>query len=74
MRDLIVESTRKSLAVVSHPRFFRSERGYQGRFYCVLVAAFDNKGLLDDGERIIELPQPARLHYQCRACHFGFVP
>jgi hypothetical protein len=55
MRNLIIESTRESLAAVSHPRFFRSERGYQGRFYCALQAAFDKRGLLDDGARIIEL-------------------
>ncbi len=55
MRDLIIESTRESLAVVSHVRFFRSERGYQGRFYCALMAAFDKRGLLDDAARVIEL-------------------
>lgn len=34
---------------MTHPRFLRSERGYQGRFYCALQASLDNRGVLQDG-------------------------
>jgi hypothetical protein len=47
--DRILEATVEALNTVAEPRFFRTERGYHGRFYCMLQAALDRRGLLDDG-------------------------
>lgn len=48
MRNLIIESTRSALSAVSSPRFFKSERGYQGIFYCKLYEEFENRDLVDE--------------------------
>jgi len=39
----------EALHRVTTPRFFRSERGYQGRFYCALQEALDRRGILKNG-------------------------
>lgn len=49
MNEQILEATVEALGTVAEPRFFRTERGYHGRFYCVLQAALDRRGLLVDG-------------------------
>jgi hypothetical protein len=50
MRRMILEATAKALREVTHPRFFRSERGYQGRFYCALQGELDRRCcFLEDG-------------------------
>jgi hypothetical protein len=54
MRCQIVDATREALFSVRHPRFFRNERGYQGRFYCSLLAELESRDLLND-QRIIEM-------------------
>src|SRR5581483_8883202 len=48
MRDLIIEATIDALKSVKHPRFFRTERGYHGRFYCALQSVLDQRMSLDD--------------------------
>jgi hypothetical protein len=65
MNDLIIEASIKAALAVTHPRFFRTERGYHGRYYCALMRAFDELHLLDDEDRIIEI------EYQKHAMH-GF--
>jgi hypothetical protein len=54
MRDRIIESTISALTAIKAPRFFKSERGYQGIFYCKLYEAFENLGLLTE-DQIIEM-------------------
>jgi hypothetical protein len=55
MNEHIIAATVRAIQAVSHVRFFRTERGYQGRFYCALLSAFDERHLLDDDRRIIEM-------------------
>jgi len=43
MRDLIIESTIFALTAITAPRFFKSERGYQGVLYCKLYEEFENR-------------------------------
>jgi hypothetical protein len=47
--DAIVSATDEALCVVAEPRFLRTERGYQGRFYCALQQALDKRGVLQNG-------------------------
>jgi hypothetical protein len=54
MRDRIIESTISALKAINAPRFFKSERGYQGIFYCKLYEEFENLGLLTE-DQIIEM-------------------
>ncbi len=49
MQRVFLEATLEALRAVTARRFFRSERGYQGRFYCALQAALDRRGVLQDG-------------------------
>jgi hypothetical protein len=49
MIEQIIEATIEALRSVSEPRFFRTERGYHGRFYCALQASLDRRGVLQDG-------------------------
>src|SRR3990167_10062393 len=46
---MLLEAIVEALHGVTTPRFFRSERGYQGRFYCALQEALDRRGVLKDG-------------------------
>ena len=62
MIDDIVDATDKALKMGIHPRYFQSERGFQGKFYCALQQILDNKGLLQDGY-ILEMEyQKSGLH------------
>jgi len=54
MLDLIIESTVFALTAIKAPRFFKSERGYQGIFYCKLYEKFENLGLVTE-DQIIEM-------------------
>ena len=54
LRQIILEATVEALRAVTQPRFFRSERGYQGRFYCALQEALDRRGVLEGGS-ILEM-------------------
>jgi len=49
LTDDIIAATDEALLQVAEPRFMRSERGFQGRFYCALQHALDRKGLLQGG-------------------------
>jgi hypothetical protein len=42
----VLESTDQAMRHLTAPRFFRSERGYQGWFYCHLQRELDRRGLL----------------------------
>ncbi len=54
MQHLIIESTISALTAITAPRFFKSERGYQGVFYCKLYEEFENRGLVNE-DQIIEM-------------------
>ena len=54
MRELIIESTLSALSAIAGPRFFKSERGYQGIFYCKLYDEFESRGLINE-DQIIEM-------------------
>ncbi len=54
MRKIIIDSTISALSAISAPRFFKSERGYQGVFYCRLYDEFENNGLVNE-DQIIEM-------------------
>lgn len=54
MVDDIVTATDKALREVTIPRFLRTERGFQGRFYCALQQALEERGLLQ-GRHILEM-------------------
>jgi hypothetical protein len=54
VRELIIASTEAALLSISNPRYFKSERGYQGIFYCKLHDELDSRDLLTE-DRIIEM-------------------
>src|SRR5437870_801261 len=54
MEDKIIKATIEALKCVKQERFFRTERGYQGRFYCGLQTALDRYGILNN-ETILEM-------------------
>lgn len=54
MRKKLIEVTGLALLAVNASRFFRTERGFQGRFYCTLQAQLDYAGLLNNGS-ILEM-------------------
>jgi hypothetical protein len=53
MVDEVIEATDEALREVAAPRFLRTERGFQGQFYCALQRSLEKRGLLQDG-RILE--------------------
>ncbi len=48
MTDAIISATDEALRTVTEPRFLRSERGFQGRFYCALQRALESRGVLEN--------------------------
>lgn len=49
MRDVLIKATESAIRAVDSTRFFHTERGFQGRFYCALQSELDRAGLLTDG-------------------------
>jgi hypothetical protein len=49
MNEQILAATIEALRAIREPRFFRTERGYHGRFYCALQTVLDSRGLLRNG-------------------------
>ena len=54
MRQEIVNATIASLLSISVRRFFKSERGYQGIFYCKLYDELEKYGLVNE-DQIVEM-------------------
>jgi len=54
MREQMISATIEALQSVCENRFYQTERGYQGRFYCALQKALDDRGILN-GDVILEL-------------------
>lgn len=56
MRELIITSTIDALRSIEQNRFYKTERGYHGRFYCALQSALDEQGVLkSDSGLILEM-------------------
>ncbi|MGH7380876.1 MAG: hypothetical protein ACREKR_01410 [Candidatus Methylomirabilales bacterium] len=49
INDDIVAATDEALRQVAEPRFLRTERGFQGQFYCALQRVLEARGLLQGG-------------------------
>jgi hypothetical protein len=49
MLGKIIKATVESLKSITQERFYRTERGYQGRFYCALQQSLDGMGVFDNG-------------------------
>jgi hypothetical protein len=62
MRNALITATETAIRTVDAPRFFRTERGFQGRFYSSLLAELEHAGLLVGGA-ILEM------EYQKRGPH-----
>lgn len=49
MRDDLINATELALKSVTSKRFFQTERGFHGRFYCALQRSLDQAGLMNNG-------------------------
>jgi len=49
MRQVLITATETAIRAVNAARFYRTERGFQGRFYCALQAELDRSDLLVAG-------------------------
>lgn len=58
--ELIIETIIEALKHMDSPRFFKTERGFQGRFACVLYKIFDVKKIFQD-DMIIEVEYQKRI-------------
>lgn len=54
LTDDIIAATDEALRQVAEPRFLRTQRGFQGQFYCALQRALEGRDLLKNG-RILEM-------------------
>ena len=53
MREIIISATSDSIKKITSPRYFKSERGYQGILFCHLFDELEPHGLLNE-DRILE--------------------
>ena len=49
MREILVSATERAIKAVEATRFFQTERGFHGRFYCALQAELDRSHLMENG-------------------------
>jgi len=49
MREALIAATETAIRSVDAARFFQTERGFHGRFYCALQAELDRAGLMANG-------------------------
>lgn len=49
MREALIGATEAAIRGVDAARFFQTERGFQGRFYCALQIELDRVGLINNG-------------------------
>jgi hypothetical protein len=54
MEEIIIQATVNALKSLTPERFFQTERGYQGRFYCNLQKELDDAKILND-QTILEM-------------------
>jgi len=48
MKELIIDATREALHGIRDARFFRTERGFHGAFYCALMKSLSERELLTE--------------------------
>jgi len=66
MKEKIIRSTINALSEINNPRLFKTERGYQGEFYCQLKRELTTNGLLS-GDRMLEMePQKVNSRHHTR--------
>ena len=58
--NAVIEIVIEALKEVNNPRFFKTERGYQGRFACAMYEVMDNKEIFPD-DTILEEEYQKRL-------------
>lgn len=62
MRGKLIKATTDAIKAVDAARFFQTERGFHGRFYCKLQENPDSSGMMTNG-RILEMEyQKSRRH------------
>jgi len=62
MRQALINATEAAIRSVEAARFFKTERGFHGRFYCALQQQLDQAGLMVNGA-ILEMEyQKSRRH------------
>lgn len=49
MREALITATETAIRAINAARFFQTERGFHGRFYCALQETLDQVGLLTTG-------------------------
>jgi len=49
MREQLITATESAIRAIDASRFFKTERGFHGRFYCALQTELDRFGLIADG-------------------------
>jgi len=54
LRHQIIDATINAIQSVKHVRFFKTERGYQGRLFCALQHELDKLGIMDQ-DLILEM-------------------
>ncbi len=54
LRETLINATIEALSLVTNPRFFNTERGYQGVFFCELQRILKAEGIVD-GNCILEM-------------------
>jgi hypothetical protein len=54
MHDIVVNATIYALKSIRHPRYFESERGYQGQFYHFLYDELQRQGVFSNSGLILE--------------------
>ncbi len=59
---MILAVTHEALSIPFEPRFYRTERGYQGRLYSALQERFNKRGVVD-GRTILELEYQKSPHH-----------
>lgn len=63
MRDALIRATEAAIRQVDDSRFFATERGFHGRFYCALQAQLERQDILVDG-RILEMEYQKSARHQ----------
>lgn len=48
MKEIIITSTIDAFRSITQKRFFKTERGYQGKFYCMLQPVLESKGIITE--------------------------
>lgn len=53
-KETLINATIQSLRLIRNPRFFSTERGFQGEFFCALQNILIEQGIIDESN-ILEM-------------------